>query len=194
MWPVAILVATVIVAIVAAVVLIAALGHTNSNPPATASQTSTPTYPADSATATYTSTYAPPVDPEAAAYQQLQTLKDADASALAQVTERWIPQLSSKHATQPWTPDPEDGLTYDSVLTLQEHQRLRQQYGAILAWSGDWNVWVGSDYWITVVPQTFSTSEGVLNWCNSNNLDRDHCSAQIVSKTQGQNGTHAYNR
>ncbi|OBJ03339.1 hypothetical protein A5660_20555 [Mycobacterium alsense] len=191
-WPVAILVATVAVAIIVAVVLIAALAHTNDNPSPTAATTSTSTYTPDASAPT--STYAPPVDPETAAYQQLQSLKDGDSSTLAGVSERWLPQLSSKHAYQPWTCDPEDRLCYDSEMTLQEHQSLRQRFGAILAWSGDWTVWSAPDYWVTVVPQTFPTAEGVLSWCNSNGLNRDHCSAQIVSKTRGQNGTHAYNR
>ena len=187
LWPVAILAATVVVAIVVVVVLLTTVGHKNPGPSATTAQTSSSTYPAASAP---TSTYAPPVDP----YQQLLDFKNSDASALAQVADRWIPQLSSKHAAQPWTCDPEDNICYNSELILQEHQKLRQQFGAILAWSGDWSVWVAPDYWVTVVPQTFSTAEGVLSWCNSNGLNRDHCSAQIVSKTQGTNGTHAYNR
>jgi eukaryotic-like serine/threonine-protein kinase len=193
MWPIAILGAAVVIAVVVAVVLVAALHHTdNSTTNAQTSPSTLSTYPAGAWAPTSTS--APPVDPEAAAYQRLLELKNGDASALAQVAERWIPQLSSKHATQPWTQDPEDGMSYDSELTLQEHQRLRQQFGAILAWSGDWTVWVAPDYWITVVPQAFPDAEGVLSWCNSNHLDRDHCSAQIVSKTQGPNRTHAYNR
>jgi eukaryotic-like serine/threonine-protein kinase len=190
LWPVAILAAAVVIAVVMAVVIMAVLRNANTNSAPTAQTTST--YPAGAAEPAYTSTT--PVDPEAAAFQRLQDYKNGDASALAQVADRWIPQLASKHATQPWDRDPEDGLYYDSELTLQDHQLLRQRFGAILAWSGDWTVWVGPDYWVTVVPQTFSGAEGVLSWCNSKGLNRDHCSAQIVSKTQGRSGTHAYNR
>jgi hypothetical protein len=97
---------------------------------------------------------------------------------------RWVPQLSSKHGAQPWTYDKEDGVTYDSELTLQEHQRLRQQYGAKLIWSGDWvtpagnTVWDHPDYWITVAPIVFPDSGGALKWCTSHGLDSDHCDAQ----------------
>ncbi|MCV7088773.1 hypothetical protein [Mycobacterium interjectum] len=188
LWPVAILGAAVVIAVIVAVVLVAALRNTNTTNSATAAQTNPSTYPAGAPEPASTS--APPVDPEAAAYQQLVDLKNQDASAIDQVSGSWIPQLSSKHGTQPWTYDSEDGMTYDSVLTLQEHQRLRQQYGAKLVWSGDWTTWDHPDYWVTVVPQGYSTVGGALSWCGGHGLDKDHCSAQIVSKTLSPNGTH----
>jgi len=86
---------------------------------------------------------------------------------------------------------PEDHVVYDPVQILREHQQLRQQFGAKLIWAGDWTTYDGSDFWVTVVPQAFGDSSGALNWCSSNGRDRDHCSAQIVSKTLGPNGTHA---
>ena len=76
--------------------------------------------------------------------------------------------------------------------TLQEHQQLRQQYGAKLLWSGEWTVYDHPDYWVTVVPITFSDSSGVLSWCTNNGRDRDHCAAQILSTTLGPNGTHEH--
>jgi len=198
LWPVALLAAAVVVAVVVAVVLVAVLRHNNTNYAATSAQTTgAQTTGAQTTGSTYptaasvpTSTYAPPADPETAAYQQLQQYKNQDASALAQVAGSWIPQLSSKHATQPWTQDPEDGKIYDSVLTLQEFQTLRQQYGAILAYSGDWTVWDHPDYWVAVVPQPYSNVDGVRSWCAGHGLDKDHCSPQIVSNTLGSNGTH----
>ncbi len=141
------------------------------------------------------STNTPAPDPEAAALQQLQAFKDQDAPAVAQLADRWIPQLSSKHGTEPWTYYPSDvienDITYDPVQILQEYQRLRQHYGAVLLWSGDWTTYDHPDYWVTVVPTTYPDSGSVLNWCRSVSRDPDHCSAQIVSKTLGVNGTHA---
>jgi serine/threonine kinase PknH len=119
------------------------------------------------------------------ASQQLQQYADEDPPYTAYVAAgQWVPQLSSKHGAQPWTYDKEDGVTYDSELTLQEHQRLRQQYGAKLIWSGDWvtpagnTVWDHPDYWITVAPIVFPDSGGALKWCTSHGLDSDHCDAQ----------------
>ena len=54
-----------------------------------------------------------PSDPEAAASTQLQALKDRDAPAIAKVAGQWIPQLSSKHGTQPWTTDSEDNVVFE---------------------------------------------------------------------------------
>jgi hypothetical protein len=179
------------IAIVAVVIAIAVSKDTSGG---TATSTSSsypysPTYsPSDSATPT--STYRPPADPEAAAYQQLKQFADRDRSGIAQFADHWIPQLSSKHATQPFTYDPEDRMTYDTVATLQEHQTLRQQYSALLTWSGDWTTYDHPDYWITVVPRTFPDRASVVSWCSSVNRDPDHCSPQILSTTMGPNGTH----
>jgi hypothetical protein len=166
------LAAGIVVAVVAIVVGIV-VGSTE---PSSESPYSTPT-----------STNTPPSDPT----QQLQAFKDQDAPGVAQLVDRWMPQLSSKHATEPWTYDAYNAFPYDPVQILQEHQRLRQQYGAKLLWSGDWTTYDHPDYWVTVVPQTFPDSASVLSWCTSQGRNADHCSAQIVSKTLGPNGTHA---
>jgi serine/threonine protein kinase len=192
-WAGVTLAAVVIAAIV--VITIAIALHNNPTPTSTPPTTITTGAPVttDSSTPEPTSTSAdtPPPDPEVAAIQQLQTFKDQDAPAIAQVVDRWIPQLSSKSSKEPWTDDPEDHVVYDPVQILREHQQLRQQFGAKLIWAGDWTTYDGSDFWVTVVPQAFGDSSGALNWCSSNGRDRDHCSAQIVSKTLGPNGTHA---
>jgi serine/threonine-protein kinase len=82
---------------------------------------------------------------------------------------------------------------YNDVLTLQEHQRLRQQYNAKLIWSGDWSTFDGSDWWVTIVPVSFATADGALEWCRQNGLDADHCYAKIVSATRPIGGTTAHN-
>lgn len=133
-----------------------------------------------------------PSDPEAAASKQLQALKDGDSPAIAQVAGQWIPQLSSKHATQPWTTDSEDNVVYKPVQILQDHQRLRQLYGARLVWSGDWTTFAQPDYWVSVVPNTYPDSASVLKWCRTLGQDSDHCIAQILSRALGPAGTHAY--
>ncbi len=139
--------AAVVIAAVVVVIVVLAL-HNNSTPsstPAAAPTTDAASPPSPSAPP---STATPPPDPT----QQLQALKDQDAPAVAQVVGQWIPQLSSKHGAEPWTDDPEDNIVYDPAQILLETQRLSQQYGAVLLWSGDWTTYDQPDYWVTVVP------------------------------------------
>jgi eukaryotic-like serine/threonine-protein kinase len=184
--------AVAVVIAIAAVVIAVVLGHRSTGTTSSApnSYTTPPSSYADQSSAPTTTT---PIDPEADALQQLQQLAAGDRPFVAsQLADRWIPQLSSKHATEPWTFDSEEGTEYHSQQTLQEHQRLRQQYGAKLLWSGDWTTYDHPDYWVTVVPVTFSEPSGVLSWCTTNGRDPDHCTAQMVSTTLGPNGTHEH--
>jgi len=177
---------------VAAFIIAAGLGHHSTGTTASAPNTYT-NPPSSYADQSSTPTPTPPANPEADALQQLQQYAAGDRSlVLAQLSDRWIPQLSSKHSTEPWTFDSEDGTEYRNEQTLQEHLRLRQQYGAKLLWSGDWTTYDHPDYWVTVVPETFSDPSGVLSWCTSNGRDPDHCTAQMVSTTLGPNGTHEH--
>jgi len=134
-----------------------------------------------------------PVDPGTAAAQLEQLRKEDRSYAAARLAEYWVPQLSSKHGNPPWTIDPEDGLTYTNQLILQEHQKFREKYDAKLLWTGDWTVWDKPDYWVTVAPRIFTNASDALRWCTRHDLDRDHCTAQVISATQGPNGTHASN-
>jgi serine/threonine protein kinase len=184
--------AVAVVIAVAAVIIAAVLNHHSTG--TTSSAPNSYTNPPSSYVADSPAAPAPaPADPEADALQQLQQYAAGDRSfVLAQLADRWIPQLSSKHSTEPWTFDSEDGTEYHNQQTLQEYQRLRQQYGAKLLWSGDWTTYDHPDYWVTIVPMTFSDASGVLSWCTSNGRDPDHCAAQMVSTTLGPNGTHEH--
>ena len=136
-------------------------------------------------------TDAPAPDPEAAAYQQLQQLAAGDKDFVnAQLADHWIPQLSSKHAIEPWTHDSNEGKTYDSVAILQEHQQLRQQLNAKLLWAGDWPSanFAAPEYWVTVAPVYANNSGDVLAWCSNHGRDSDHCYAQELDS-----GTTAHN-
>ncbi len=82
---------------------------------------------------------------------------------------------------------------WNNSLTLQEHLRLRAQYNAKLLWSGDWSTFNASNYWVTVVPLTFRSSDGALQWCTSRGFDRNHCFANLVSTTHGISGSTALN-
>jgi serine/threonine protein kinase len=182
-----------VLAVVAVVAISVGIATHSRSTTASAPATSTTDTPSTFSYSSPTTTEAAPVDPEVAALQQLQQLAAEDRPlASSQLADRWIPQLSSKHGTEPFTYDNEDGTTYTSTQTLQEHQRLRQQYGAKLLWSGDWTTYDHPDYWVTVVPQTFSDPSGVLSWCTNNGRDSDHCSAEMISTTLGSNGTHEH--
>jgi serine/threonine-protein kinase len=124
-------------------------------------------------------------DPE----QQLRQLVNSDRPAVAaQLADRWVPQLSSK---RPGVVD--NGVTWDNAMALQEHLRLRQQYGARLLWSGDWSTFSAPNFWVTVADVTFANSAGALMWCHSKGFDRDHCIAKVVSMTHAVAGSTAYN-
>jgi serine/threonine protein kinase len=127
-----------------------------------------------------------PVD---AALAQLREIAAGDRYVVkSEAEDYWVPQLSSK---RPGVVD--EGLVWNNALTLQEHLRLRQQYGAKLLWSGDWSVFNGSNWWVTIAPITFPSSEGALQWCRNQGFDRDHCIAKLVSTTHGVSGSTALN-
>jgi serine/threonine kinase PknH len=128
-------------------------------------------------------------DPESASTQQLRQLAITDRPYVAaQLVDKWVPQLSAK---RPGVVD--DGVAWTNSLALQEHLRLRQQYNAKLLWSGDWSTFDGRNFWITIVPLTFSDSSYALAWCSNQGFDRDHCIAKIVSTTLPVAGSTALN-
>ena len=90
----------------------------------------------------------------------------------AQLADRWVVQLSSK---QPGIVD--DGFTWDETLILQEHQRMRDRFGAKLVWSGDWSSFEDKNVWVTIAPTTFPDADGVLQWCYENGYGANYCAA-----------------
>jgi serine/threonine-protein kinase len=74
-------------------------------------------------------------NPETSSADQLRQISLSDLGVVsAQGADRWVPQLSSK---RPGVVD--EGVVWDNAMTLAEHLRLRQRYGAKLLWSGDWS-------------------------------------------------------
>jgi hypothetical protein len=131
----------------------------------------------------------PSLDPESASYQQLRQIAGDDHGFVAaEVGDRWVPQLSSK---RPGVVD--EGVVWDNVLTLQEHLRLRQRWGARLLWSGDWSTFDAPNYWVTIVPVTFNDATDALRWCTAQAFDSDHCYAKLVSTTHPVPGSTARN-
>jgi serine/threonine-protein kinase len=124
----------------------------------------------------------PPVD---TALTRLREIAADDRYVVRSEAENyWVPQLSSK---RPGVVD--DGLVWNNALTLQEHVRLRDEYGAKLLWSGDWSVFDASNWWVTIAPYTFPTADGALMWCTEEGFDRNHCFAKLISTTHGTSGS-----
>lgn len=129
------------------------------------------------------------VDPESAALAQLRQYADNDRPFVkAQLADLWVPQISSK---RPGVID--DGVVWNNVLTLQEFLGNRQRYNAKLLWSGDWSTFDGRNFWVTVVPETFSSSADALRWCRAQGFDSWHCLAKLVSTTHPVAGSTALN-
>lgn len=118
-----------------------------------------------------------------------QIASDDRSFVYAQLTDRWVPQLSSK---RPGVRD--NGMVWDNASTLEEHLQLRQRYPDVrLLWSGDWSTFSAQDFWVTVAGITFPDSMGALAWCRYQGFDRDHCAAKLISTTHGEPGSTAYN-
>ena len=184
--------AAVVVVVVAATIGVLVSRNTGSgNAISTTTGYSTPSsnpYDTGSPSTTSSRTTAPTYQDPA---QQLRQIADGDRSFVsAQLADKWVPQLSSK---QPGVTK-EGGVIWDSAMTLQEHQQLRQRFpGARLLWSGDWSTFSGPNFWVTVAGDTFTNPAGALAWCRGNGFDRDHCIAKIVSTTHPVEGSTAYN-
>ena len=80
----------------------------------------------------------------------------------------------------------------DHTLILDEHQRLRDRFGAKLVWSGDWTSFDVKDVWVTIAPTTFPDAESVLQWCRQHGLGMNYCAAKLVSATHPPAGTFAH--
>lgn len=119
----------------------------------------------------------------------LQELRSGDYSAaVADLANRWVPQLSSMKVGQS-----ADGVTTSAADVLRDHLALRQQFsGARLLWSGHWSTFDSPDWWVTVVgPPKLSATEA-NRWCDVNGFAVDECFAKFVSSAMGVAGTTVY--
>lgn len=119
----------------------------------------------------------------------------ASASLAAQVAEdrstveglvgQWVPQLSSKRDGLV-----ADGITYDDDAILAHYSSLlARDPSAVMLYSGDWSVFNGSDYWVAVHPQGFSTAAAANAWCDAQGYSTDDCFAKKLSHSGGVSGT-----
>jgi serine/threonine-protein kinase len=156
--------------------------YTNPVPTSYPTEPSSTTRPAPTTTTATTASQDP-------AQELRQIANDDRPWVSAQLTDRWVPQLSSK---RPGVVD--NGQVWDNAMTLREHLQLRQRYSNVrLLSSGDWSTFSASDFWVTIAGITFTDSAGALEWCRNHGFDRDHCAAKIVSATHPVVGSTAYN-
>lgn len=182
--PIVIAVAVVLVVVIVAVtivVLVNRKSEPNNHSTLPTSSYTPSSNPSDtSSPATTSARTTVPTVPDPAA--ELREIADSDRPYVsAQLTDRWVPQLSSKRPCRIPSPScTNDNGVWDDARTLQEHQQLRQRFGARLIWSTDWATF-SPDYWVTVADTAFNDYTGALAWCRDHGFDRDHCVAQFVS-------------
>lgn len=112
---------------------------------------------------------------------------ESDRSRAETIVDSWVPILSQK-----WVGLEADGTLYDEDRILELDEELRQRYGTLLLWSGDYSSFPRSDIWAHIVPSPFSTKEGALDWCRSSDRGRADCGAKFVSKTRPSKGSTAW--
>ncbi|HEY2762678.1 MAG TPA: hypothetical protein VGJ13_01465 [Pseudonocardiaceae bacterium] len=126
-----------------------------------------------------------PSDP-AVAYAELNQQVMADSVEVrSSIAERWVPQLASARKGLVV-----NGVTFDYTDILQEHLALREKYPqARLVWSGDWPVFDGKDFFVTVLAVPFGTAQDANGWCDQQGIDGDHCFAKLLSQARRPAGT-----
>jgi serine/threonine-protein kinase len=109
----------------------------------------------------------------------------ADRSTVEGLVGQWVPQLSSKRDGLV-----ADGITYDDDAILTHYSSLlARDPSAVMLYSGDWSVFNGSDYWVVVHPQGFSTAAAANAWCGAQGYSADDCFAKKLSHSGGVSGT-----
>ncbi|OBB57082.1 protein kinase [Mycobacterium sp. 852013-51886_SCH5428379] len=130
-------------------------------------------------------------NPDSSSLNQLRALANQDRPFVSEVlADRWAPQISSKRVGLE-----AEGTVWDNAQILDEHLRLRQMYpNAKLLWSGDWSVFDGDNFWVTVVGLQSPDYTDVLAWCRNQGFSRDNCIAKMVSTWRPVAGTTKFNR
>lgn len=124
---------------------------------------------------------------EAAAAGNLRWQADHDRpTVVSSVSGYWVPQVSSKRPGLY-----AEGMTWGSPDIVQEFFSLRQQFPqALLLFSDDWSVFdAGGSWWVTIVGIPFTTAEEANAWCDSQDLDGEHCFAKYIDTNGSSEGT-----
>lgn len=159
-------------------------GTTTSRPrvtTTTASTSTTSTSTTSTTTTTTTTTLVP------TALEELVRRAMNDVPTVESITEYWVPMLSQK-----WNGLDYEGIVYGDEEILELDTYLRDEYGAVLLWTGNYTSFFRSDMWVHVVPKLYYDKEGALAWCMASGRSRADCGGKIVSRTRGTKGTTAW--
>ncbi|WP_179476130.1 outer membrane protein assembly factor BamB family protein [Mycolicibacterium vinylchloridicum] len=137
---------------------------------------------------------APCNDGDALAAMRVQT--DADRPFVqADLTDRWVAQLSAKH---PGLVAPDVNgqvLTWTPCEILRQHVRLRLQYPEVrLVWSDEWRTFDLRGWWVTFAGLTFPDADVANRWCDDRAIPVDECFAKVISNSRDSAGTTKYRR
>jgi hypothetical protein len=179
------------VAVVVAVVLVVTIAAVTSRRPAASSPSdvaapgTTTTTSAEPTSASASATPDPAPTDEDSARRRLDAQVANDRPQVDTLAESWVPQLSSKRPGLV-----ADGKTYDHRAIWADFTDLRARYpGALLLWSGDYSSFRQADFWVTIVPQSYSSGESANTWCDNAGIDKDHCYAKRITHTGGYTGS-----
>lgn len=149
-----------------------AAGHTGSPPPAPPSTATTPR------------PSRPEKSPQLSPRDQLVAQADHDRPQVEELTDYWVPQLSSKKLG---TVD--DGRTYSYADIVVNHAQLASEYSSVLlVRSDDFASFTLPDYWVSVVGQGFATAADANAWCDAASLPADDCFAKRLTQSSSSKG------
>jgi serine/threonine-protein kinase len=175
------------VAVVVAVVLVVTIAAVTKRRPAgpSPSEVAAPAVTTSIEHTTAPATPDPRPSDEDSARQLLEAQVTNDRPQVEALADAWVPQLSSKRLGLP-----ADGITYDHRAIWTDFANLRARYpGALLLWSGEYSSFLRADFWVTVVPRSYSSGESANSWCDSAGIDKDGCFAKRITHTGGYAGS-----
>jgi hypothetical protein len=175
------------VAVVVAVVLVVTIAAVTKDRPAGPAPSDVAA-PAVTTSVEHTTAPATP-DPRPSDEDSARQLLDAqvanDRPQVEALASAWVPQLSSKRLGLV-----ADGTTYDHRAIWADFTNLRARYPeALLLWSGDYSSFLQANFWVTVVPRSYSSGESANSWCDSAGIDKDGCFAKRITHAGGYAGS-----
>lgn len=112
----------------------------------------------------------------------------ADAAAVAQLADRWVPQLYAER-----TGVQRGAATMNAETILRDYTAVKAQYpAALLLASGDFTSFALPGYYVMVAPVPFATPAEVLAWCAAERRADEFCFAKRLSRTAGPEGSTVY--
>lgn len=108
-----------------------------------------------------------------------------DRASVNALVGLWIPQLSSKKYGLAV-----NGVTFGYQEIWDDYRAVQRRYPeALLLWSGEFASYDGKDFWVTVVPRTFTAGAEANSWCDSQGIGKDDCYAKKLLHTGTSAGT-----